>query len=218
MYKLFNENERLLIFSPHADDESLGCGGLISKMKSKNVYITEFTIGSTIRKREFEKLMEFCQIENFEILYDDDYHLKLDLIPMFDVINRVESTIERVKPYVVAIPFPSFNQDHFIVYNSCMTALRSRKKKFYMPEAVIVYEYPQVNWITNVHMFQPSLYINISEYLSKKVEMLAMYQSQSGDEDYAISKNGVLSMAKYRGKEVSVEAAEAYEIKRLLFN
>ena len=216
MHKLFDQDERLLIFSPHADDEVLGCGGLMSKMKSANVHIAEFTIGSAVRKREFEKIMGFCQIDNFETLYDDSYHLKLDLIPMFDLVNKAESVIERVKPYAVAIPFPSFNQDHAIVYNCCMTALRSRKKKFFMPEAVIVYEYPQVNWITNVQMFQPNLYIDISKHLLKKVEMLAMYESQMGDEDYAVSKNGVMSMARYRGKEVSVEAAEAYEIKRLL--
>lgn len=216
MYKLFDQNERLLVFSPHADDETLGCGGLISKMYGANVHIAEFTIGSATRKKEFEKIMEFCQIENFEVLYDDNYHLKLDLIPMFDLVNRIEGIIERVRPQVVAIPFPSFNQDHAIVYNCCMTALRSRKKKFFMPEAVMVYEYPQVNWITNVQRFQPNLYIDISKHLPKKAEMLEMYESQMGDEDYAVSKNGVLSMARYRGKEVSVGAAEAYEIKRLL--
>ncbi|GFZ33010.1 GlcNAc-PI de-N-acetylase [Clostridium zeae] len=218
MYNLFNDNERLLIFSPHADDETLGCGGLISKMKSENVHIAEFTMGSDVRKREFEKLMEFCHIENFDILYDDKYHLKLDLISMFELVNKVESIIERVKPQVVAIPFPSFNQDHAIVYNCCMTALRSRKKKFFMPQTVIVYEYPQVNWITNVQMFEPNLYVDISKHLYKKVEMLGMYESQMGDEEYAVSKNGVISMARYRGKEVSVEAAEAYEIKRLLID
>ncbi|MBK1812712.1 PIG-L family deacetylase [Clostridium sp. YIM B02505] len=218
MYKIFDENEKLLVLSPHADDETLGCGGLISKLKSTNVHIVEFTIGSDVRKKEFEKIMELCQIENFEILYDDQYHLKLDLIPMFELVNKVESVIERVRPQVVAIPFPSFNQDHAIVYNCCMTALRSRKKKFFMPEIVIVYEYPQVNWITNVQMFKPNLYVDISKQLHKKVEMLGMYESQMGDEDYAVSKNGVISMAKYRGKEVSVEAAEAYEIKRLIID
>jgi len=216
MYKLFDKDERLLVFSPHADDETLGCGGLISKMESSNVHIAEFTIGSAIRKKEFEKIVEFCEIENFEVLYDDEYHLKLDLIPMFDLVNKVEGIIDRVRPQVVAIPFPSFNQDHAIVYNCCMTALRSRKKKFFMPEVVIVYEYPQINWITNVQMFQPNLYVDISKHLHKKVEMLEMYESQMGDEDYAVSKNGVISMARYRGKEVSVEAAEAYEIKRVL--
>ncbi len=216
MNKLFDGNGRLLVFSPHADDETLGCGGLIGKMESTNVHIAEFTIGSAPRKKEFEKIMEFCRIENFEILYEDEYHLKLDLIPMFELVNKAEAIIERVRPQVVAIPFPSFNQDHAIVYNCCMTALRSRKKKFFMPEAVTVYEYPQVNWITNVQMFQPNLYVDISGQLHKKVEMLEMYKSQMGDEDYAVSKNGVISMARYRGKEVSVEAAEAYEIKRLL--
>ena len=45
------KNERLLVISPHADDEILGCGGLISKIKKDGgkVYVLIFNVGSVIK-------------------------------------------------------------------------------------------------------------------------------------------------------------------------
>ena len=42
------KNARLLVIAPHADDEVLGCGGLISKIKSVGgkVFVLIFNIGS----------------------------------------------------------------------------------------------------------------------------------------------------------------------------
>ena len=42
------KNKRLLVISPHADDEVLGCGGLISKVKKEGgkVFVLIFNVGS----------------------------------------------------------------------------------------------------------------------------------------------------------------------------
>ena len=40
-------NEKLLVIAPHSDDEILGCGGLISKVKKGGgkVYVLIFNLG-----------------------------------------------------------------------------------------------------------------------------------------------------------------------------
>ena len=41
-------NDKLLVIAPHADDEVLGCGGLISKIKDDGgkVFVLIFNVGS----------------------------------------------------------------------------------------------------------------------------------------------------------------------------
>ena len=42
------KNKKLLVIAPHPDDEVLGCGGLISKVKSGGgkVHVLCFTVGN----------------------------------------------------------------------------------------------------------------------------------------------------------------------------
>ena len=41
------KNEKLLVIAPHSDDEVLGCGGLISKVKNDGgqVFVLIFNLG-----------------------------------------------------------------------------------------------------------------------------------------------------------------------------
>ncbi|MDR0405005.1 MAG: PIG-L family deacetylase [Oscillospiraceae bacterium] len=210
-------NDKLLILSPHADDEILGCGGLIAKHRKESVYIAEFTMGSLERRKEFERFLNDFNIKNHNILYEDKYHLHLDTVPMFEIINKIDEIIQKFNPEVVAIPFPSFNQDHKIVYQCSTAVLRSRRTNVRTQPFVIIYEYPQINWIIDDKTFMPNCYIDISSVIEEKVEMLKYFSSQINDAKYAISINGMVNTARYRGNEISVEAAEAYMIKRLIF-
>lgn len=217
-----SDNDKLLVFAPHPDDEILGCGGLMSKIKSfcGKVYVSLFTYGDYgkiqhVRKNEFENVMNFMNVDSFECMFSDKYHLRLDQVPIYDLIQKIESSIRRIKPTICAIPFPSFNQDHRQVYEACIAALRPPA----YPEHdnyfhVIIYEYPQISWTPESQGFTPNLYFNIDFEIDKKIEAFNFYRSQQKSGNYAISKDGILSLAEFRGKEVSMRCAEAYMIKR----
>lgn len=216
------DETNLLIFSPHPDDEILGCGGLMEKVKHHHgkINVSLFTFGDfdrqfKTRKHEFEKVMEFMSVDWFNCLFPDEFHLKLDTISLFDIIQIIEDTIKQINPTICAIPFPSFNQDHRRVYEAAIAALRMPafpKKSGGIQ--VIIYEYPQVSWNPYNYHFTPNLYIDITTEINKKIAAFEEYISQNKSDDYAISNAGILSLAAFRGKEISTKFAEAYMLKR----
>ena len=104
----FLSKQRLLVISPHADDESFGCAGTISRIKDAGgeVFIMVMTIGDlkmyngqsdlvsgSTRVKEFDDVANFLQIDDYDIVYTDaETHLRLDAIPQRDLIHIIEKT------------------------------------------------------------------------------------------------------------------------------
>ena len=96
-------NERLLIIAPHADDE-IGCSGLINKIKKSGgkVFIQVLVMGGFNKigsrkikkedwKKEFLQASNFLKVDDYEItFFDDEKMLRLDTIPLADIINILE--------------------------------------------------------------------------------------------------------------------------------
>ena len=59
------KDHRLLVIAPHADDEVLGCGGLISRVKQDGgkVFVLIFNVGSIVTKNGKE-LTQIWKKEN----------------------------------------------------------------------------------------------------------------------------------------------------------
>lgn len=216
--KLIHDKTRLLVLSPHADDEILGCGGLICKVKEAGgeVHVGLFTYGDRIgeeskRKNEYNAVMTHLRTNSSTVFFHDQYHLKLDTLPCFDLIQCIEKQLTEISPDICALPFASFNQDHKIVYEAAIAALRSCVN---MVRYVVVYEYPQAGWNLYDPPFVPNLYLDISDQIEKKIFCFQMYESQQKSQEYALSSSGIKALAQYRGKEISTNYAEAYILKR----
>ena len=204
------DKETLLVLAPHPDDETLGCGGLIAKTIAEggDVFIIVFAknYGSNIDYEESEKAFKILGVsqKHCSISLVNNRPLELDRNGLKPFITIIEEGCEKVKPTTVAVPLKSYHQDHQMINKAAMAALRPHG---YLAKKVLFYEQPYYcSWSTEV--FKPNYYVDITQYMDKKIEALKCYKSQK------IPFDMIVSMAKIRGGESGVKLAEAYILMR----
>lgn len=227
----FLSRQTLLVVSPHADDEAFGCAGTIAKIKDLGgkVYIMVISIGDlkhydgkkglvskSTRCKEFAKTAKFLKVDGFDIVFDDTKkHMRLDSMPRRDLIGIIEReskvAIDKVKPTMVTLPAISYNQDHCAVFDAGFTACRPHLSGLkHFPQIVLAYDNPTLFWNTEREKFHPNFYVDISKYIDKKLKALSFHKSQLRPKLHHCSLDTLETLVKLRGREISVEAAEAF--------
>lgn len=227
----FLAGQRLLVIAPHADDESFGCAGTMARIKSlggevycivcsvgdlKHYDGTDAVVTAGAREREFAQVMEFLRVDDWDVLYRDERtHLRLDAIPRRDLIAKFEResklALDRLRPTMLAIPVSSYNQDHEAVFRAAWTAARPGVPSIKPFQKIVLgYDNTSLFWSLEREKFHPNLYIDISAFLEHKLKALSMHQSQMRDPIHHSSVQNVEYVARSRGREISVEAAEGY--------
>lgn len=226
----FWAKQRILVIAPHPDDETYGCGGLISKTKDSGgeVFLQVMTLADLPQhshagkivagKTRQEELTNACQvlgINGYEILFTDEAsHLRLDTKPLRELIAFIEHTgeysLNRLKPTMLLLPSPSFNQDHEATYKAGLAAGRPANPSCkHVPPYVWTYEYPLHCWGSE-SLLVPRIFVDISDWLEKKCLALKAYESQTQEDPHPLSLEGVRSLAFLRGRAGGVLAAEGF--------
>jgi len=221
--------DRVLIISPHADDEILGCGGLIKKVISqgREVHVVVVCIGDIEfyhlgrvvtkeeRKMELRCALEYLGVTSYNTLFDD-YESLMDTLPIRTVISALDEQIKKIKPTAVLLPYPSFHQDHKIVFNAGFAALRPSPGKNGNGHVKLVlgYEYPFVSW-SNETLHGSSLYINITQEIDDKIEALRCHKSQVREKYHLISPETVRLWAEKRGLDAGCPYSEMFYVLRM---
>lgn len=239
----FLAKQRILVISPHADDESYGCAGTIARTKALGgeVYVVLVSVADLAhygenddgsrtkvvshrtRMDEFASVMNYLKVDDWDVLFTDtETHLALDSVPRKHLVRLLESSgrlaIDRLEPTMVMIPASSYNQDHEALFRAGVTATRpgGPGQKYTVP-FVLSYDNTSLFWSGEPTRFHPNLYIDISPFLDVKIEALRLHTSQARDPLYHGSPEGLELATRVRGREVSLEAAEGFVLLRGLF-
>lgn len=228
----------VLVIAPHPDDEVFGCGGLIHRLKSlgSEVYVLYMTVGTTAdlsprgrstaeeRMEEVAAVAKLLDFDGYAIAFPgDEYHLQLDTVPQKDLVHAIERageiSLQALRPDVVLTPSGAdYNQDHRAVSCATMTAVRPGSPRFksFQP-LVLTYELPYHQWNLADSLATPSFFVGLEPPdMDAKIAALELYQSQLKAPDSPLSVRGVRMLASYRGLQCGADAAEAYQIKRLV--
>ncbi|WP_046469397.1 PIG-L deacetylase family protein [Allosalinactinospora lopnorensis] len=229
--------ERLLVYAPHPDDETLGCGGLMSKAKKAGaeVYVQFLTVGDTAdlstkgystadeRFAEIKKVADHFRWDGWDVAFPgDEYHLKLDAMPRFEVSNSIERSsslsIAELQPTVVLAPHrTSYNQDHQVAAEAVHTALRpSNNRLRHHPRLVLAYEEAADQWRYDAAP-SPHLLVELEESdLDAKLSAMRLYGTQIHEHPHTRSEATLRSLAVLRGMQCGVALAEGFHVMRCL--
>ncbi|GAA3729084.1 LmbE family N-acetylglucosaminyl deacetylase [Spinactinospora alkalitolerans] len=230
-------HERVLIFAPHPDDETLGCGGLMSKAKAAGaeVYVQFITVGdtadlspkgqSTVQERygEIKEVADFFRWNDWQIAFPgDEFHLKLDRLARFELSNMIERhsplSIAELEPTVVIAPHrTSYNQDHQATAEAVHTALRPSDNRLrHHPRLVLAYEEAADQWRYEAAA-SPNFLVELDEgHVDDKISAMRLYGTQIHEHPHTRSELTLRSLAALRGMQGGVAFAEGYHALRWL--
>lgn len=203
MFKLYN-NEKILVVAPHPDDESLGCGGLMSKY-GKQCDVLLLTDG---RRGKSEKRKNCSDKEIISIrLQELKKALEIAGIDKLFCLNIPDSTLLKNKKAVMQfdasqykyIFVPNSREDHpdHKAANKFFKAMR-----FWGKTKARIYEYEVWTPLQVIDIL-----IDISEQEQKKELMIRQFVSQLECKDYL---NAGMGLSRYRGIGCNSSAAEAF--------
>ena len=142
---------------------------------------------------------------------------EFDTLPLVD-INYIHNILRKNKVSTLLLPHPSdAHQDHRISFKAAMIAARPVAPIYI--NNVLCYRScrQQVGVLSFRKSVQPHWFVNISETISLKVSAMELFKSATGN-PHPRTKQGILSLAQYRGNNVGFEYAEAFQVIRMLSN
>lgn len=210
------------VVSPHPDDETLGAGGTIARHAAlgDEIHVCVVTKGyEPDWQRESLELIREQTNEALKVLgvLDAEFlgfpTVKLNTVPMKELTDSIAGFIKGVEPQVVYAPFPGdLNSDHGIVARSTAIAVRptpgSRMSLLYY-ETLSSTEWGRIFLHSG---FKPNLYVDIESVLDRKLAAAKSYDSEMRQFPHPRSVEGIEALARTRGMEVGLNAAEAFSL------
>jgi len=133
--------KNILIISPHADDEILGCGGFISKYSKQNYQINVVIMTNANKGapeiyplKAIERLRKEAKIANNligtkSLFFENLPAINLNNYPTYKITNIIDKYILDINPEIVLIPSPNdIHDDHKIIFKASKVSMRPNKK------------------------------------------------------------------------------------------
>ena len=209
---------KVLVIAVHPDDETLGAGGTLLKHKANGDEIHWLICTQTNPKEDFYKTRE-QEITLASKLYQFDsiHKLKLDTMKvdeytMSELIGKISHIINNIKPNIVYLPFKDdVHSDHRKIFDAAYSCTKSFRypfiKKIYMMEVLSETEFALS---TKEDSFVPNVFIDISEYLDKKLEIMNIFKSEIAEHPFPRSEKNIKALATFRGATSNCDYAESF--------
>jgi len=209
---------KVLVIAVHPDDETLGCGGTLLKHKKNGDEIHWLICTETSKNNKFYKTRA-KEVEDVSKRYNFNsvHHLGLktmqvDEYSMSNLIQKISEVINNVKPDVIYLPFKNdVHSDHRKIFEAAYSCTKSFRypfiKKILMVETLSETEFAPS---TKEDAFIPNVYVDISDYFDKKLDIINIYKSELAEHPFPRSLRNLSALATLRGATAGCEYAESF--------
>lgn len=212
----------ILVVAPHADDETLGCGGAIlrfvqSGAKVHWLLVTGMAEHFGYTKEQVKQRLDDTALVAEKYGFAQVHQLNfrpaaLDTITKGELIAGISRVVNQVEPEEVFTVYRNdAHSDHEAVYDAVMSATKSFRYPFV--RRVLAYETISE---TDFGMkpedsgFRPNVFVDISNHLESKLDILEIFESEIGEFPFPRSRIAVEALARLRGAQSNQMAAEAF--------
>ena len=214
--------EKVLVVALHPDDETLGCGGTLLKhkangdeihwmicteIKEENGFTPQRVKGRNQEIDEVAALYEFDGVHRLGLST-----MRVDEYTVSELVATVSSDINKVKPSILYLPFKSdVHSDHRIMFEAVYSCTKSFRypfiRKIYMMETLSETEFALS---TKEDSFVPNVFVNISDFLQKKFDIMRVFESEIAEHPFPRSLRNIEALATLRGATAGCEYAESF--------
>lgn len=226
-------SEITAIIAAHPDDEVLGCGGtaIAHARRGDAVHILILAEGLTSRDETRDAPARAAELDawrdtarcagallgaqsvQFAGLSDN----RMDSLDLLDIVKQVEAFLAPLKPQRIYTHHGGdLNIDHRLTHQAVVTAARPQGPG---SASLLFFEVPSsTEWATpgSFAPFLPNWYQDIAACLDAKMAALAVYASELRPWPHARSLEAIRDLARLRGAQVGLPAAEAFMLGRLV--
>ena len=213
-----------LVIAPHPDDETLGCGGTILKLKAQGAEVHWLIVTTLEGVTGFPQSRVPVRAREIDTVHKafgfDGVHAcslpaaALDTLDKGALIGAIGTVIKDVRPDRVFLPYRNdVHSDHAAVFDAAIAAT----KTFRSPFVKSIYAYETISE-TDFGLrpddpgFRPNLYEDISGYLDRKISIMSLFEGEMGQFPFPRSEECLRALATLRGAQANCHAAEAFMI------
>ena len=211
--------KKVVCFAPHPDDETLGLGGTLLKLKSRkcSVDLVNFTQPvmdfpnrdkylKNLRKiqKKIKKSYGLNKIYNLNF-----FSTKIDTYPENHLITEINKILIKGKYDTIFLPFINdVHTDHQIITKSILSCTKSFNNNYV--RKILMYETISETNFNFVHSFLPNHFEDITKYLKKKISLAKLYKSEIFSHPHPRSSDSIKSLSILRGSQSGYLSAEGF--------
>lgn len=214
-----------LIVVAHPDDEVLGAGATMYKLKKQGHKVAVVTMANHAAARAnisatlSEDQEESMKILGVDKIYTADFpNIKMNTVPHLELVQFIEKCIEDFKAEVIITHHPSdTNNDHVMTSYAAQAAARLFQRKsdiVPLKEFLFMEVLSSTEWSfdSSANRFTPNCFVEVGlEGVEKKLEALFKYKGVMRDYPHPRSYEALKGLAAYRGCQAGCNYAETFE-------